>query len=401
MKEIVATIFAIGAFQGLFFSVILFIRRNNRSANQYLAVLLLVMAVPFLQRYLTLSGYFEAVFAMSYLRPAVLFLHGPLIYFYTASMSGGYVISRRIVFHLLPAALVLVSQAVINSMRFESSPVIGSIEDMRRSMDNFIEYYYVLLGIGSLLALGYTVRSLKILKEYRGRIEDYFSDIERINLNWLRTMLILFLAMIIMMNGVYILREMEELSIVYFLPPTLVSFLIILIASFLAINQQDLQGMEKEYTAGPGGGTGTIAYGDLSEASARSAKYEKVSLDEKTSLGYYRSLKQFMEKEKPYLEEELTINELASWLDIPSHHLSIVINRHGNQNFYSFINGYRLKEFKRLLHENVGEPVNILSLAFASGFNSKSTFNHIFKQHTGLTPSEYRKSLQEKASLAS
>ena len=77
-------------------------------------------------------------------------------------------------------------------------------------------------------------------------------------------------------------------------------------------------------------------------------------------------------------------------LDISSHNLSEVINTRFRQNFFDFVNSYRIKQVKRELSDSKNSPFTVLALAFDAGFNSKSSFNTIFKKHTGRTPSEFR-----------
>ena len=100
-----------------------------------------------------------------------------------------------------------------------------------------------------------------------------------------------------------------------------------------------------------------------------------------------------METDKPYLNSELTLRELAGKLSMSTHNLSEILNTRLNQNFYDFINRYRVEEVKRRLAENESEKYNLIAIAFDSGFNSKSAFNTIFKKQTGTTPSQYRKQL--------
>ena len=108
-----------------------------------------------------------------------------------------------------------------------------------------------------------------------------------------------------------------------------------------------------------------------------------------------RKLSQVMTKEKVFLNPELTLNELADKLEIKVSELSQFINSNLNKNFNDFVNEYRVNEFKRLVSaQDVDSKATVIELAFDSGFNSKASFNRIFKEATGMTPSEYRKSSQ-------
>lgn len=103
------------------------------------------------------------------------------------------------------------------------------------------------------------------------------------------------------------------------------------------------------------------------------------------------SLLNFMETQKPYLDPELNLPKLASLLNVSTHFLSRVINKGLNENFFLFINRYRVEESKKLLIDSNKQHYNILQIAFDSGFSSKSTFNSVFKKTTGFSPSEFQK----------
>ncbi|MBL4709912.1 MAG: helix-turn-helix transcriptional regulator [Flavobacteriales bacterium] len=96
-----------------------------------------------------------------------------------------------------------------------------------------------------------------------------------------------------------------------------------------------------------------------------------------------------MDEEKPYLNGKLSLKEVAAHLDISVNHLSQMINEQLSKSFFDFVNEYRVKEVKKQLEELKYKEFTLLSIAHNSGFNSKSSFNSIFKKLTGFTPSEY------------
>ena len=98
----------------------------------------------------------------------------------------------------------------------------------------------------------------------------------------------------------------------------------------------------------------------------------------------------YMRESKPYLNPELTLVDLARQTDIGRNQLSQVINAGIGDNFYHLINQYRIEEVKRLIDADTKKQYTLLALANDAGFRSKSSFNHIFKKETGLTPSQYR-----------
>ena len=98
-----------------------------------------------------------------------------------------------------------------------------------------------------------------------------------------------------------------------------------------------------------------------------------------------------MRTEKPYLDGDITLQKLAKALGISPHHLSQTINEHLKQNFFDFINTYRIEEAKRMLLDPAKKHYSILAVSEEVGFNSKSAFNTAFKKQVKMTPSEFRK----------
>ncbi|MEZ4810668.1 MAG: helix-turn-helix domain-containing protein [Allomuricauda sp.] len=121
-------------------------------------------------------------------------------------------------------------------------------------------------------------------------------------------------------------------------------------------------------------------------------KYKKTGLSKKYSKELKESLLDHMIKEKPFLNRELRLDDLANSLGIARHHASQIINEHFDANFFDFINLYRVEEAIKLLEEKK-DLVNLAEIGFLSGFNNTVSFNKAFKKSTGVTPSKFRKEL--------
>lgn len=126
------------------------------------------------------------------------------------------------------------------------------------------------------------------------------------------------------------------------------------------------------------------------ETKKEAEKYSKSGLRDKQAEDYLSSLIAYMEKNKPYLDRDLTIHELSNMTGIQRHHITQVLNEKYERNFFAFINEYRVKEAIERFSDPKFNNYTILAIAYDSGFNSKTTFNSIFKSMTGLTPSQYR-----------
>jgi AraC-like DNA-binding protein len=120
-------------------------------------------------------------------------------------------------------------------------------------------------------------------------------------------------------------------------------------------------------------------------------KYEKSTLTKSDADFFLTKLKNLMEEKKPHLDTFLNINQLARRLNIQPRHLSQILNESLHQNFYDFVNSYRIEEAKKMLLDSSNEKTTVLEVLLDVGFNSKSAFNRTFKKNTGLTPSQFKK----------
>jgi AraC-like DNA-binding protein len=119
-------------------------------------------------------------------------------------------------------------------------------------------------------------------------------------------------------------------------------------------------------------------------------KYVKSGLRDKQAEDHLNKLINYVENYKPYLDRDLTIQELSGVTGIQKHHITQVLNEKYKRNFFTFINEYRVKEVIERFSDPKFNNYTILAIAFDAGFNSKTAFNSIFKTQTGLTPSQYR-----------
>ena len=101
-------------------------------------------------------------------------------------------------------------------------------------------------------------------------------------------------------------------------------------------------------------------------------------------------LDELMQIEKPWLENDLTLGQLAERLGESSHHVSQVLNDTVGQTFFDYVNSRRVVEVQRCLADPAYASQTLLEVALAAGFSSKAAFNAAFRKHTGLTPSQFR-----------
>ena len=119
-------------------------------------------------------------------------------------------------------------------------------------------------------------------------------------------------------------------------------------------------------------------------------KYKSSQLSEEKSKEYLQRLLENMKTEESFKDPKLTLPLLANRLSINSRYLSQVINENLGQNFYDFVNSYRIEEAKKRLSDPEKDKYTIEAIAFEVGFNSKAAFYSTFKKQTNMTPSQFK-----------
>ncbi|GAB5474991.1 MAG: hypothetical protein Mars2KO_30900 [Maribacter sp.] len=137
-------------------------------------------------------------------------------------------------------------------------------------------------------------------------------------------------------------------------------------------------------------GAVNISSGKEPEENSQVTPYKNSSLTPSTRQEFKKKILDFMESEKPYLNPNLNQSDLAGQIGISTHHFSEVLHYSFEQNFYNFMNSYRVIEAQKLMKSINYKDVKLIAIAFDSGFKSKTSFFRVFKKHTGQTPSEFR-----------
>ncbi|WP_194778108.1 helix-turn-helix domain-containing protein [Pararhodonellum marinum] len=103
-----------------------------------------------------------------------------------------------------------------------------------------------------------------------------------------------------------------------------------------------------------------------------------------------------MDHEKLYIQEGLSVKEVAEHIGYPPYLVSQAINTCLEKSFFELINGYRVEEAKKLILDENLNHLSMVGIGFEAGFSSKTAFNTAFKKHTGLTPSEFKRNELER-----
>jgi AraC-like DNA-binding protein len=368
--DFVAILLLAGAAQGVLLSLALVtMKRGNRTANRFLGILLLLFAANITLHALAYTRHLLHFPHLSKTGAPLVFLFGPLFYLYAKALTEAQFSFRKKDFlHFLPAVL---SAAFIAPFYFQ--PAAAKIKNLMEEIATPSASDALIAWLAIIQSLIYLIVAIKILHRHAARIKESFSSIEKINLNWLRILLIAYgvdwlAAFAWQLFG----GKMETANYLWIL----VSIIIYAIGYF-GLRQPEIF-------------SGAVATAMTTEAAPKK-KYEKSTLTSAKAEEYQQKLLQLMATEEPYRNHDLSLPELARRLAISPHHLSQIINDGLQQNFFEFVNSHRVAAAKRMLRDPAQASINIAEIGFDAGFRSVSAFNTAFKKHTGMTPSQFRK----------
>ena len=361
---------------------------GNRRANRCLGMLLTIcnlVALAYIAHIEVerLPAAFHAVFALQ-------LLFGPFLYFYCRLLTEpGFHWRARHLWHMLPAlasALLWLWQLPVAGGNLLSAPCIG---DATCTASDMTRARFVHRAAAMVSPIVYSLWVLRLLRPYQRRIKESYSNIESVNLRWLRVLSYVFLAT----TAVAILVEIANwLALGRNLTPGLLQALVPLMLSVL-LGWFGLQQRSIRLSVASPGDEPTPDETETQVAAnspPTSRKPAVRNLSESTAEALWQRLQLTMEQQKPYLEPGLKIAQLARQLDVPPHHLSETINGIAGQSFYDFINQYRVEEAARLLTAPSNAHLSVTDIGLQAGFNSNSTFFSQFKRRLGVSPSRYR-----------
>jgi len=118
-------------------------------------------------------------------------------------------------------------------------------------------------------------------------------------------------------------------------------------------------------------------------------KYKKTGLSAALSLEMKAKLLKIMQNEKPYLNNELRLDDLSRLMNLSRNHTSQIINEHFNLSFFDFINRYRITDAKNLLMNVEKNGLTVTQIAYDVGFNNRASFYKAFKKFAELSPTKY------------
>ena len=368
------TIFTIGIFLSFFLALLLATKKQKTLPDKILVAWLCIIGIHLTSYYLYSLGYWTKYPHLVGITLPVPLLHGPMLFLYTLySLRNDKNLREIDYLHFAPA---LLSWLYMCRFYFFYSAEQKRMVD-EGLIDDFAVFSTIALITFIVSGLVYPLLAYRHVGKYKRLIDDNFSYDNRISLNWLKYCIwgigIIYLtaAVISILKDGFGLNFPFNADFIFYIIIVIFVFCI----GFFGIRHQ---GVFNDNTIDP----------SMEMVQEKpSGEYKKSGLKQDVAEKVHQKLQKIMETEKPYINPRLTLNDLASSVDVSPNHLSQIINQYEKVNFHDFVNTYRIEEFIR--NASANKNFSILALALDAGFNSKSSFNNVFKKHKGIAPSKY------------
>jgi len=364
--QLIDIVIVIGICQGIFLALTLQrISNNNLHANRILSLLIVLATAMLIGRFVYFRFLTYTVFQWSILVDSLVFLFGPLIYMYLRRLLfKGDTTFFLPIYHFL-GFFGMVIFALLYIVFYSPK------EYYKLFTDGYLPQAFhiisaIMIGFNGL----YLVKSFKLVKKFKIEEKETFSFEQ---------------TPVIYLN--FFLFSVSACLFAWFL-----SFLntILLDGYFTYINYESIWVAIPVFIY-------VVGYFSLKQPElfripqVEKPKERKERISEAESILLKEKLDSLMVNEKIFMENNLTLADVASQLQTSTNNISWILNNVYQTTFYDFINGYRIKEFVQKVENEEHLRHTILALSLDAGFNSKSTFNKAFKFVMNETPSNFIK----------
>ena len=378
--DFVGIVLIIGAIQGFALSFLIYQKGRTLFANRFLYSLMLVFSITLVSLWLSDLGYYLTYPKMMFTLEGIQLVIFPLYFLYSKYLTGKEEdFNKKDWIHFLP---FVAYKIFLIPFYFMSEKEIFDFLNSSLISNHPLQYIifnWVIIFQGLVYLIFVIVR----VKKRDKFIDNHFSSNYNIKLDWLKNASYLGILTTLVFLIENILLFINNSPSETFGLSSVAAAVYIYAIGYLGLSRS---GVFTELVA--------IETKELEKEYFTNDKYEKSGLSKEKADEYYHKLILLMEEEKIFKQIKLTLGELAEMISISSHNLSEVINTKTEMNFFDFINRYRIEEVKKEIIKPENDNLTLLAVAMDVGFNSKSSFNTLFKKYVGLTPSKYRDSLK-------
>ena len=368
--------------QGVILSVLLFLKAGRLKNRSYflLGILLLITCYHRTTYTIGFMGWYDTYrnTKINYYLISFALAVGPLIYMYIKScVAKNSKFQKKESLHFIPVVLYVfffVYLYIYDSLQPGFDKTANGVLRMEMELS---DWFWILLTTAlALHLLVYLIASYKLYYSYRNSLVHLFSNTYKYELNWFRNFLFLFSFLF-----VYdVLQSITDGFIfdLHWTQEWWYQFFSILVVIYLGVKGYftDLESLPEAVLD-----TATIHSNKEHSEVTHAAR----SFDEEL-----QTLKGLIAEENLFLNPNLSLRLLSQKSGYAPSQLSKIINIAAGQNFNDFVNQYRVDHVKAELMKESNDKFSILAIALDSGFNSKATFNRVFKKFTGKSPSSFR-----------
>lgn len=357
-------------FQLLIISVLLLVHKDSRRKDQLFLILFFFSLSVNIFNFFVFQKveYFSPAQSIHlfYLGSPFAFCYAPAFYLYLVAFANlGPKLSIKHVLHFIPFLILLAY--ILCCFTFLPAPEKREILNKDGLFSKNV-YLLILISL-HLQVLTYFILSLQQVINLKRQLKNLYSSADKLNFSWISSMLAAILCLWLL--------DLSRFFSSFFSEPFKIILETCLFIGFILFCYFFLyKAMSNHFSAT-----------DIETPTEN----KRLSLSLPLRKKYEQRLIHYMTEKKPFLNAEITLFDLSQKVGIPPRSLSEVLNASFQQNFYDFINSYRVKESELLFKSKKEENKTILEVLYEVGFNSKSSFNSAFKKLTGMTPTEYRR----------
>jgi len=359
--------------QGMIMGVRIFFKKEgNPIANRFLGLFVACISLELTHLFFSLANIFGQNPDLYMMPIYSSFAFGPLLYWYVHSLTKPNISFnwRKHGWHFIPVLIQFIFYCILGASSYETKNWFWG--EYHSSYTYPFENYFKVFSFFT-----YLIAALWMVRQYQKQIKETYASLDKVTLQWLyRLLIILFVVYFIEFteSRVHEFFDFHPFHAANWLPAVTVYWL-----GWTVLMRNPL---EKAELLPPKNET----------AIQKNTSPESTQLLDETTLSIRaKELTQKMESEKWYLNPTLKLSDLSKEMNLPVKTLSYVINTGIGKSFYDFVNTYRVEEFQSRIKQESYAHLSLLGVAYDCGFNSKATFNRIFKKFTGVSPSVYQR----------
>ena len=351
----------------LILALILFVRRSShKRSNNFLGVLcLLIAAYGAVIHFHFHSVHTNNVSQLSYYLPLdglLLMLMSPCLYFYVLLVLNRPV---RLTFWSIFARLIPFLPCIVFNVLFYCRPVDDRVKWLIHDFYSGSPEMTIINVLLYLQILYYLVASYLVVINYERISNGIYKNETGTDMFRVRIFLVVNIVFVLVSLPVCFWLNNEQTSIMIGNGVLNLDFIFLFVLAILKIGSVNAEKKEE--------------------------KKSSYQLEKEQALSYWKTLTEYMDTHKPYLDEDCSLPALAVSINMTERQLSMLLNMHGGISFADFTNDYRLRESIILLNDRSKYRKHINDIALDCGFGSRSSFYRAFRKAYGTTPTTYRK----------